>query len=742
MRLTVRTLLAWMDGTVGAEDQAALGDKVLASGVAPKLVERIKLVVSHPAVSVPPPDGRGFAEDPNTAAEFLDNALPAERLEAFERVCVESDAHLADVAEAHRLLAEMLRDPAVIEPLDAGVRRSLLDRLAARTELSDGTKRGAARAGVPTKTAAPRPRRHGAPLASWLSAAAAVALLAVLAGVLVWSIGRPGRTGNKVIDVAAIAPATPSEPPSEPPSPAAAEAAPKPAVAAEAAMPPPHNGPAATESVPPATPLSVAANPEVEVAAAPVADARPAAASPMAAPREPAASEPTPPATADMRVPSGDALAIVAQPAAPPAGAAPPPAPAVPPPLAPANEQAVTGPRSGGPLLHRGEIDGKATWLPLRADAELGEREELVAPPWCRPVLTVAGVTLRLEPGTRAVLTRGADDTPVLEVVFGRAVISAIGADAAIGVVAGGLRGELSGVMDRGAGIDVRFERAPGSGASSVRHAALHAGLGDKVWRQDAAAPLAGLPAEVLLPARASIVWDERDPAAAMLAPPADERWITAPPPGGRIERSAVRALAATLEAAPAAPVAESLRPLLADRRLENRMLAAATAALLGDYEELVALLCAEPPLTLGEGQWTTLEEMTLPLAIARGDNSAAALQAAFRSAGPAGKGDLLMALARGFSDDELASGADRTLVEALDDGSLAVRRFAIRRLAEIVPSDAPRSVAYRADRPDQLRRDGITWWRTQLEQGRIRRGGEPVRPSRSDRAPQARDDE
>jgi hypothetical protein len=84
------------------------------------------------------------------------------------------------------------------------------------------------------------------------------------------------------------------------------------------------------------------------------------------------------------------------------------------------------------------------------------------------------------------------------------------------------------------------------------------------------------------------------------------------------------------------------------------------------------------------------------------------------------------MACARGFSDDELAAGGDALLVGALGDGSLAVRRSAIRRLVEIVQPDERHRSTYRADRPDTLRADGIAWWKTQLEQGRIRRGGEP----------------
>ena len=169
-------------------------------------------------------------------------------------------------------------------------------------------------------------------------------------------------------------------------------------------------------------------------------------------------------------------------------------------------------------------------------------------------------------------------------------------------------------------------------------------------------------------------------------------------------------------------------------------MIAAATLAFMGDYRELVSLLAAERPLGLNETQWTTLEQLAVPLALARGENSAAALAEAFAAAGPPGKADFLMACARGFSDDELAAGGDALLVGSLADGSLAVRRSAIRRLVEIVQPDERHRSSYRADRPGTLRDDGIAWWKTQLEQGRIRRGGEP--PAAAPATPQDRDDE
>ena len=766
MRLTVRTLLAWMDGLLSPEDQAALGEKVQASGVAPALVERVRDAIARRTLSAPPPAGRGLADDPNTAAEFLDNALTADRLEAFERVCVESDIHLADVAACHQLLAELAREPAAIEPVSATQRRRLLETASRRldplaaVEVA-GSGRSSTRAERAKLSSPARPQGRRAPLAAWVSVAAAVALLGLLAGFFLWSINR-GTKRTVSPEEVAVAPAEAMQEPAEV-SPAEPARAP--------AVEPPAEEPEATAAVEPEAPAR-SDEPTQDGPPAPSGEEARALAASVDGPLGTTAAEPSPPAVAasepppaatmppdaaaapppgDQRVPSGDALAIVAAPAvAEPATAAAsiPAAAADAPPADGASGQGIGSAakvRDGGLLLHRGEVDGAAAWLLVPTDAPLTDREDLLAPPWCHPVFSLGGMTIRLEPGSRVVVTHDANGTPRVEVVFGRAIVSGEAADARIGVMAGGLHGVVSGMLRQPVGIEVLLDRAPGSASTPSRRAVIHAGATEKVWQQAAAdggsPPLAGLPPEVLLAPRAAIAWDDRDPAAAMLVPPTTEpAWMRFPAGGDRIERSAARALADALAASPETGVDGPLRRLATDPRSENRMIAAATLALLGDYRELVTLLAAERPLSLNETQWTTLEQMAVPLALARGENSAAALAEAFRAAGPPGKGDTLMACARGFSDDELAAGGDALLVGALGDGSLAVRRSAIRRLVEIVQPDERHRSTYRADRPDTLRDDGIAWWKTQLEQGRIRRGGEP--PAAVPATPRDRDDE
>jgi hypothetical protein len=244
-------------------------------------------------------------------------------------------------------------------------------------------------------------------------------------------------------------------------------------------------------------------------------------------------------------------------------------------------------------------------------------------------------------------------------------------------------------------------------------------------WRQRSAGdgpPLEGVAAEGMLEPRSTLSWDSTRPTLLTIMPRgADPEWMAAAPPADPLEKRGCEALAAKVRSTE--PLARGLRELAADRRSENRAVAAATLALLGDYDDLVELLCAEEPgRRLEARQWATLEAQGVSLALTRGAEDAAALRRAFAAHGPHGKGDLLDALARGFDDAALAAGGDRTLVDALDDPSLVVRRYAIKNLVEIVKPSATDRIRYRADGLPELRGEGAEWWRGQLEKGSIRR--------------------
>jgi len=117
MRLTLRTLLAYMDEILEPGDREELAKKVESSEFANELIHRTKDTMRRLRLSAPQVLGTGMALDPNTVAEYLDNVLPPESVADFERICLESDVHLAEVASAHHVLTMVLGEPAEVDPL-------------------------------------------------------------------------------------------------------------------------------------------------------------------------------------------------------------------------------------------------------------------------------------------------------------------------------------------------------------------------------------------------------------------------------------------------------------------------------------------------------------------------------------------------------------------------------------------------------------------------------------------------
>jgi hypothetical protein len=104
MRLTLRTLLAWLDDTLKPTEVREIGHQVAGSPFAQELSDRIHRVTRQRRLSVPSrsgPDGT----DPNMVAAYLDNDLDPEGVAEFEKKCLTSDVNLAEVASVHQILS-------------------------------------------------------------------------------------------------------------------------------------------------------------------------------------------------------------------------------------------------------------------------------------------------------------------------------------------------------------------------------------------------------------------------------------------------------------------------------------------------------------------------------------------------------------------------------------------------------------------------------------------------------------
>jgi hypothetical protein len=117
MRLTLRTLLAYLDDVLDPADKEELAQKIQSSDFAEDLVHRTRDTVRRLRLSAPQLIGTGMGLDPNSVAEYLDNVMPPDAVGDFERICLESDVHLAEAAACHHVLTMILGQPADVDPL-------------------------------------------------------------------------------------------------------------------------------------------------------------------------------------------------------------------------------------------------------------------------------------------------------------------------------------------------------------------------------------------------------------------------------------------------------------------------------------------------------------------------------------------------------------------------------------------------------------------------------------------------
>ena len=110
MRLTLRTLLAYLDDRLSPANARELGQKVSASRFARELAQRIKAVVRKRRLASD--DSNQKVIDANLIAEYLDDQLTPELVALIEKEILGSDHSLAEVAATHQILG------ALTEPLE------------------------------------------------------------------------------------------------------------------------------------------------------------------------------------------------------------------------------------------------------------------------------------------------------------------------------------------------------------------------------------------------------------------------------------------------------------------------------------------------------------------------------------------------------------------------------------------------------------------------------------------------
>ncbi|MEW4486780.1 hypothetical protein AB1L42_01795 [Thalassoglobus sp. JC818] len=111
MRLTLRTVLAYLDDVLEPNQARELGEKISQSKEASELINKIQTAIRRRRIGAPELAGPGSGPDPNVVSEYLENVLQPDQVVEFERLCRQSDIHLAEVAACHKILTMVVGQP-------------------------------------------------------------------------------------------------------------------------------------------------------------------------------------------------------------------------------------------------------------------------------------------------------------------------------------------------------------------------------------------------------------------------------------------------------------------------------------------------------------------------------------------------------------------------------------------------------------------------------------------------------
>ena len=750
MRLTVRTLLAWRDRVLSEEDQRDLDEKVLSHDAAQEIEQRIERVLGNLDLPSPRVDAAGLSASANSMAEFLDNALPEEYLGSFESNCIESDVQLCEAAECHQFLSEMLGQHELMAELTDEESHKLVELISRKVLLLTGEVGHAAdmenaraiRAELDTLAFdsrgddsadvvyASRKKQLFAPLAIVVAIVMLLLLVSAFAVQLLRTFG-----GTQVQQQAGQSP-VPTEIAFE-----NNNANPKTDQSQQT-----HRTESSEEELPEKEPDKSLRGVDdgVESQATQVVSSQPRIPSvPVEAePRSSEADTPNPSMINSITVPQGTAMAIGAS---SPSASTSPPLPSTT--TANANTLQKNVPVSvldepilgflesdanigRGVVLHRNreadrsELDG---WLALPTESVLGPYEEIQVPPGLSPVLDVGGVTVRMKPRAHAIFKLDSLQKPRIELLSGSIVIRSADDTAQIGIAAGGLNGIiLSGLMGSVA-IDVSKAPSDVLAARQTRQSQIArvCALEKPVeWKQTqpgglpVARPLRGISEAVQLSPQEILEWSETSPLEASLRTVDSlPTWAVSSRSLSRLKKSASESLAEAITRPE--PLLKSLIELSDDSRIENRMIAVETLALLGWYDQLVELLASAPRPGPGPSaeMWRQLEGQTVPPALADA-TQAFALKKSLRDHVRPEQGEILVGLAARSLLSDAKEARTPKLISLLEDKNIIFRRYAIQWLRELYEESPPDMAKYRADWSEKQLVEGADFWRKRYDQG------------------------
>ena len=718
MRLTLRTLLAYLDGILEPNDAEDIAKKVEESEYASGLVHRIRDVMRRLRLGAPTLTGKGPDLDPNTVAEYLDNTLSSSDVTDFEKVCLDSDVHLAEVASSHQILTLVLGEPAEIDPQSRERMYQLKDAQASATpppitarpagaaptlDLGDADRDWSGRKPrlkptVPEYLRDPHKKRRRWPVA------AAVALVVCLAVVVLMVLGQFER--DTLLGDALARLFTASE-----------DVATRPEDA---------------------EPGSLTKGQETQQ----VSQADKSTGEPTETSAEDAATESgTAPSTAPVEEPGETATGdVVAEPGVETvvdvAGEGPPEKavtePSVEPEAVSENEPVVPmpplPPEPLGRLVSSNQVllkdDPASGWVRVAANQMLMPQRLLVLPTYRAKLTLTVGITLEILGDTQIeLLASSPGELPGIRALYGRVVLAPLAeANAGLRVVFG----DRSGV--------VTF-----SDAESV--AAL------EVWRVHLLGtdPEAGPPHIVanLYSVAGGVAWDEASTGEAQevlrLAPSQWVRfnagWTSAPMAAEKLPAWIVAEPLGPLDQRASAALAEGLRTdrlarlgllelRLSRPQKEVKWLALRCLANIGQFRDMIAML-NDVDHKLNWPDYIA----ELRAAVARDPESAEAVHADLEKQYPR-QADELYRMLWGYSDEDLQAGEDEELVRALDDDLLAVRVLSYWNLKDLTGL----GLFYKPEQTPAKRQQPMLRWRQRLEAKEIRvkapaetSGGEPV---------------